>query len=218
MTPKILISTNKPNYPEAIKAAGGEPTVGATAAEVESFDGLLITGGADIAPHRYGEEICGSVNINEELDAYELALVDAFVKAGKPILGICRGYQLINIYFGGSLIQHIDTADSHRGEGDAVHTVDSAEDSLLTRLYGRHFAVNSSHHQAVKKLGVGLRLTQISDADGVVEGYEHTTLPIIGVQWHPERTTLAHARPDTVDGGALFSHFIELCKAEKKGK
>lgn len=218
MIPRILISTDKPNYPEAIRAAGAEPVTGASPEDVGDFDGLLITGGADVSPHRYGEEVCGSVNINEELDAYELALVRAFVKAKKPILGICRGYQLINVYFGGSLIQHIDTADSHRGKGDAVHTVDSIEDSLLTRLYGRHFAVNSSHHQALKKLGSGLRLTQVSDSEGVAEGYEHTSLPIIGVQWHPERTTLAHARPDTVDGGALFCHFVELCKAEKKGK
>ena len=107
MKPKILLSLDRPNYPEAIKAAGGEPVIGGLPDDAESFDGLLICGGPDVSPSRYGEQINGSVGIDEERDDYEFTLADAFVKAKKPILGICRGYQLLNIYFGGSLFRTV---------------------------------------------------------------------------------------------------------------
>ena len=217
MKPRILLSHNKSSYyADAVNAAGAIADPVFIPEQLNEYDGLLICGGADISPSRYGEEINGALDIDTERDNYEFDLMQKFLEAGKPILGICRGYQLINIFFGGSLIQHIPTANDHRGEGDAVHTVDSADGSVLTAIYGSHFSVNSSHHQAINRLGDGLRLVQISDTDGVAEGIEHTSLPIIGVQWHPERTTLTRARPDTVDGLKLFEYFVRLCEKQAK--
>ena len=214
MKPKILISQNTtlPNYINAIEANGAEVTAEYLPEYSDVYDGLLLSGGVDIHPRYYGEMIGGAVNVDEARDEAEMLLLRRFVEAKKPVLGICRGHQLINVFFGGSLIQHIATADSHKVEGDAVHSVESHEGALLTRLYGREFSVNSNHHQAIDRLGDGLRVTQISKDDGIIEGTEHTSLPIITVQWHPERTTLDKARPDTVDGGAIFGHFVELCK------
>lgn len=213
MKPRILISqsTKTPNYVEALEAHGAIVTAEYLPKYSDEYDGLLLSGGVDIHPRHYVQEIDGSVNIDEARDAAEMELLRQFVEAKKPIMGICRGHQMINVFFGGSLIQHIDTADDHRGEGDAVHDVDSAEGAILTALYGRHFAVNSSHHQAVDRLGEGLHAVQVSSRDGVIEGSEHDTLPIFSVQWHPERTALGRARPDTVDGGAIFKYFVELC-------
>lgn len=217
MKPKILISqsTKLPNYVEALEANGAIVTAEYLPKYSDEYDGLLISGGVDIHPRHYGQQINGSVNIDEARDAAEIELLRRFVEARKPVMGICRGHQLINVFFGGSLIQHIDTADSHRAEGDAVHSVDSAEGAILTSLYGRHFPVNSSHHQAVDRLGKGLHTVQVSSRDGVIEGTEHDALPIFSVQWHPERTTLGRARPDTVDGGAIFKYFVELCRSKK---
>ena len=213
MKPKILLSDNKsPYYYDAVTASGAAAVYDFDASRLEEYDGLLLCGGVDINPTRYGEEINGSVNIDDARDEYEFGLIKLFVEAKKPILAICRGYQLVNVFFGGSLIQHIPTADDHRGEGDAVHIVDSADGSVLTQLYGTRFSVNSAHHQAIKRLGEGLRLVQTSDADGVAEGVEHVSLPILAVQWHPERTTLSRARPDTVDGGKIFDYFVGMCK------
>ena len=218
MKPKILISQNTPlpNYVEAMVAGGAEVTAEYLPRYSEEYDGLLLSGGADIHPSYYGEEINGSVNIDDARDRAEMELLRRFVEAKKPVFGICRGYQLINVFFGGSLIQHIPTADDHRGEGDAVHSVDSKDGAILTELYGKHFSVNSSHHQAINKLGDGLHVVQVSDKDGVIEGVEHDSLPIFAVQWHPERTTLERARPDTVDGGKIFEYFANLCKSAAK--
>lgn len=220
MKPKILISqsTSLQNYVETLEAHGAEATAKYLPEYSDEYDALLLSGGVDVHPGRYGEEINGSINMDEKRDAAEIELIRRFVEAGKPIMGICRGHQLINIFFGGSLVQHIATTDAHRAEDDAVHTVRSELGSILTELYGERFPVNSNHHQAIKTLGRGLRAVQFSDADGIIEGVEHEALPIIGVQWHPERTTLGRARPDTVDGGAVFDAFIALCKRHMENK
>ena len=213
MKPKILISQNTtlPNYIEALEENGAIVTAEYLPKYSDEYDGLLLSGGADIHPRYYGQKIDGSVGIDEARDAAEMELLRHFVEAKKPVMGICRGHQLINVFFGGTLIQHIDTADDHRGEGDAVHNVDSVDGAILTSLFGRHFPVNSSHHQAVDRLGDGLHTVQVSSLDGICEGIEHESLPVFAVQWHPERTTLGRARPDTVDGGAIFKYFVELC-------
>ena len=138
-----------------------------------------------------------------------------FISAGRPVLGTCRGQQLINIFFGGTLIQHLPTAVHHsRDEGDdrdKAHLTRAEPDSFLGRLYGAEFAVNSSHHQAIDAIGEGLRAVQWSD-DSVIEGIEHIALPVWGVQWHPERMCFARARRDTVDGAALFHWFLNECQ------
>lgn len=215
MKPKILISTgggDASNYIAAIEAAGGDADARYLPTPDLSYDGLLLAGGDDIDPARFGEENRGSRDIDPARDRAEFALLDAFCAAGKPVMGICRGHQVINVRLGGSLIQDLCPilAPAHGGEGgDKVHLVTAAEGSLLRRLYGPEFAVNSSHHQALGRLGRGLAVTARS-TDGVVEAVEHDALPLISVQFHPERMTGARARPDTVDGGALFRAFLDL--------
>ena len=119
------------------------------------FDGLILCGGVDVDPHRYGEEINGSEKIDYDRDAAEFALLKAYVEAGKPVFGICRGHQLINVFFGGSLYQDIPEAVLHKKQEkqDSVHAVRALSDSILQKLYGEHFFVNSAHHQAIKALG-----------------------------------------------------------------
>ena len=215
MKPKILISTgggDASNYIAAIEAAGGEADARYLPTPDLSYDGLLLAGGADVDPARFGAENQGSVGIDPARDAAEFALLDAFFGAGKPVLGICRGHQVVNVWLGGSLIQDLcpALAPTHGSkDGDQVHPIRAAEDSLLHRLYGPAFAVNSAHHPALGRLGLGLAVTARS-TDGVVEAVEHDTLPLISVQFHPERMTAAKARPDTVDGGAIFRAFLAM--------
>ena len=213
--PRILLSaSSKTNYYiDAVLAAGGEPVLEyCPSASAEGYDGLILCGGNDIDPAYYGEGMDGAVNIDAARDKADFALFDVFMKAGKPILGICRGCQLLNVAFGGSLCQHLPNADQHTSgtSDDLVHLVRAERESVFFGLYGEQFSVNSWHHQAAKVLGKGLRLAMT--ADGVIEGFEHETLPVFGVQWHPERMCCSKTRPDTVDGQKVFVHFIELCK------
>ena len=234
MKPSILISTgggNAANYIAAIEAAGGRadarylPTLGRSADRRDGrwgeapmtslrYDGLVLAGGDDMDPALFGEVNCGSQGIDPARDRAELALLDAFLGAGKPVLAICRGHQVVNVWLGGSLIQDLDAslAPFHGGgEGDRVHLVKAADGSLLHRLYGPVFPVNSAHHQALGRLGRGLSITARSEG-GVAEAVEHDTLPLISVQFHPERMTGTLTRPDTVDGGAIFREFLDMAR------
>lgn len=208
---------NTVNYFEALRCLGAEPVSVAADVEVGAFDGLLLPGGGDLHPRLYGAQVEGSVRIDEELDARQMAVLDQFVKAGKVILGICRGHQLVNVYFGGSLIQNIPTSSRHVPHSgiDSVHTVSTPQDCWLTHLYGaREIAVNSAHHQAVDRIGRGLYVVQWSD-DGVPEAMVHESLPIWTVQWHPERMCFSHAREDTVDGSIVIRAFLKQCAARR---
>ncbi len=216
MIPKILLSIGgkKENYINAVEGAGGE-AFAAYLPEVDlSFDALILGGGPDLHPKYYGEEIKGSKNIDRARDEAELKLAEAFIKAGKPVMGICRGAQLLNVYFGGALYQHIDSADLHCSDSDfdLVHNVTSEKGSVLEGLYGEEFAVNSYHHQAVKLLGKDLRITAAEKETGEIEAFEHEFLPVIAFQWHPERMCFENKRSDTVDGAKVFIRFMEMCK------
>lgn len=219
MSPRILISaaTAKPdaalNYENAVRAAGGD-FVTRYCPEVDlSFDGLLLTGGGDVAPARYGQEDLGCVLIDLDRDRAELALAKAYLAAGKPILGICRGMQVLNVALGGTLVQDLgETLNTfhRRIDSDKVHPVLAQESSVLHGFYGPVFSVNSAHHQAADMPGNGAVITARSEA-GVAEALELPGAPVLGVQFHPERMTGAHLRPDTVDGGAIFCWFIAQC-------
>lgn len=215
MKPNILISTgggNAANYIAAIEAAGGQADARYLPTLDLSYDGLLLAGGEDMDPSLFGQANYGSQGIDRARDEAELALLTAFLAAGKPVLAICRGHQVINVWLGGDLIQDLAAplAPFHGGgKGDRVHPVRAVEGSLLHRLYGPVFSVNSSHHQALGRLGQGLSVTARSEG-GVAEAVEHETLPLISVQFHPERMTAAKARPDTVDGGAIFRAFLNM--------
>lgn len=203
---------NVKNYIAALQASGLSPVVTADPAEAAACDGLVLPGGGDIDPALYGAENAGSTDIDRPLDQAQLAALDAFVRAKKPVLGICKGCQVINVYFGGGLIQDLNAAvaAAHRYDGqDSVHAITAAEGSLLAGMYGPRFAVNSAHHQALGAAGTGLRVTARS-ADGVAEAAEHERLPVLGVQFHPERMCFAKARSDTVDGAAIFAWLKNL--------
>lgn len=225
------INQNVKNYTRAVLAAGMEPVVISVQSEqvqqnfqqeyldysvfrVEAYDGLLIPGGGDINPARYGQENQGSTMIVDALDELQFAMLDDFVKSGKPVLGICRGHQIINVYFGGTMIQHLPTAFRHArnlDEPDKVHCCTAREGSWLAKLYGTEFWHNSAHHQAVDRLGEGLVTDSRCLEDGTVEAIHHQTLPVYGVQWHPERMCLEWERDDTVNGLPVMQYLCRLC-------
>lgn len=213
MKPSILISTgggDASNYLAALEATGARGEARYLPAPDLRYDGLLLAGGGDMEPTRFGQPDCGSRDIDPDRDEAELALLDAFCAAGKPVLAICRGFQVVNVWLGGDLVQDLSPALAPfhgGGEGDRVHPVHAVEGSLLHRLYVPVFSVNSAHHQALGRLGRGLSVTARSEG-GVAEAVEHETLPLLAVQFHPERMTGAKARPDTVDGGAVFRAFL----------
>ena len=175
------------------------------------LDGLLLSGGADVAPALYGEETrpcCGEI--------FEISIVQKALKIGLPVLGICRGLQVMNVAMGGTLYQDIATQlpgaikhpcyDTPR---DKVHEVTVTEHSKLHRISGTtRIGVNSRHHQGVKKLGNGLVATAYSE-DGLIEAFECPAEKfVMAVQWHPE--SLSDRYPEAQ---AIFNAFAEACKA-----
>ena len=208
----IPVFAEVPNYIAVLSELGCEAVPAGEVCDTDDFDALVLPGGGDVDPCRYGEEMNGSWTPNPELDGLQFTMLDRFVKAGKPVFGICRGLQVINVYFGGSLVQDIPEAPRHRRNRelgvDNVHMTAAEPGSFLAELYGESFAVNSAHHQAVKTPGEGLRVVQRSD-DGIIEALCHETLPVYAVQWHPERMCYANRRGDTVDGSAVLRWFVE---------
>ena len=186
-------------YRRAVERAGGRIQWGGDPA---GCAGLLLPGGGDLEPWRYGQEDRACRNLEPDRDAAELKLLAWFADRKLPVLGICRGLQTINVFFGGTLCQdipgHIGT-----GECDARHAVYTAP-SILRLICGEDCAVNSAHHQAADRLGAGLEAVQWA-GDGVVEALCHRTLPVGGVQWHPERL------PGEM-GALVFRIFLARCR------
>jgi gamma-glutamyl-gamma-aminobutyrate hydrolase PuuD len=194
------------NYLAAVRRAGGEPRVvqppaGAVLGEVAEWaaelagriDGLLLTGGVDVDPARYGAGRQVETQPPEsDRDAAELALTEAAGERDVPVLAICRGMQILNVSRGGTLVQHLPghLIGHHLsdGDGDMLHEVSIAEGTRLAGILGHTRAtIPSRHHQAVEGLGRGL-LASAWAGDGVLEGVEDPQAPfLVGVQWHPER-------------------------------
>lgn len=174
----------------------------------EKADALLLSGGGDLHPSYYGRNRCEvDTDVDERRDAREWELLRQFCARRKPVLGICRGIQVIDVFFGGTLFQHLTTAHVHQ---NTVHTVVTSENGWLRRMVGEKLAVNSYHHQAIRTLGNGLRVSAVSDADGVIEAVEHDSLPIRAVQWHPERMMQDLCRDTNADMHPLFDAFIQM--------
>ena len=214
---RIAIPTSRPeaviNYRNALAGCGAQGETGREFTP-EEYDGLLLPGGWDVNPSRYGKTRIPQETVDDELDAIQFGVLELFLAAGKPILGICRGHQLLNIAFGGTLIQDLPTAAQHKSlpdGADNVHRIRTEPDSFLFRIFGAECAVNSSHHQGIEIPGKGLRAAAYSE-DGVIEAIEHDTLPVWGVQYHPERMCFAHRREDTADGSQVFRFFLEQCR------
>ena len=201
------------NYIAAVEGAGALPRGGYCPAPDLSCAGLILCGGEDLDWTLFADRDQGSEPPDRDRDQAELALCRAFLQAGRPILGICRGMQLLNVALGGDLIQDLppQVRPFHtRKGGDQVHPIRCEEGSFLHRLYGPLFPVNSSHHQAVGRLGEGLRAAAWSEG-GFLEAVDLAGRPVLGVQFHPERMAFARRRADTVDGAPIFNHFVNLC-------
>jgi len=177
-----------------------------------SYDGLILPGGGDISPALFGATNEGSRNIDEPLDRLQFQLLGQFLRLGKPVLGICKGLQIINVCFGGTILQDLPEESSLIHEydnGDKIHTTKAPRDTFPEQLYGRNPVTNSAHHQAIGDVGDGLLVAQYT-CDFVVEAIYHKSLPVLGVQWHPERMCFAHANPETDDGSLLLRYFSTL--------
>lgn len=173
-------------------------------------DGLLLPGGGDMDPKFYGQEripACGEPNLLR--DAAEPLLLRAFLAADKPVLGICRGIQVMNAVLGGDLYQDIKPFEHlpHNGHWAKVHTVTVRRGTLLSRILGQDTVlVNSQHHQAVDRIAPGFTLAALSE-DGIVEAIEKPDAGFcLGVQWHPE--WLSDADPAMQ---SLFDAFVNAC-------
>lgn len=195
------------NYTAALTACNVEPVLSMELSLADSCDALLVPGGADVDPIHYGQSNTASEGIDPDRDRDELYLIRRFLELGKPIWGICRGHQVINIALGGTLIQDIP-GHTQVDSIDRVHSVRVTHPFLRT-LYGDSFVSNSAHHQAVDRLGEGLTATCVSE-DGIIEGFIHENGRVLGVQFHPERIAFANRRPDADDGEPLFRAFLEL--------
>ena len=165
--------------------------------ELDGCDAVILPGGGDITPAFFGELNKGSGDIDTELDILQIQTVDFCIRHHLPLLGICKGMQVINVALGGTLIQDLPSAELHKHIGrDQHHITTVATGSFLYELYGKEMIVNSAHHQGVGKLGRQLIPIQWCPKDHCVEAIVHETLPIIGVQWHPERLGNAYLPPD----------------------
>lgn len=217
--PKIQLSGEAgkmDRYCDALTQLGGIPVPGYCPAPDLTCDGLLLCGGGDLESSLFGQKNCGSNPPDLARDRAEMALFQAFYQAGKPILGICRGMQVINVALGGTLIQDLPVCSRifHSPDhGELVHPIRSLEGSVLHGVYGSVFSVNSIHHQAVDQLGAGLRAIAWSES-GFPEAIDFPGRPILGVQFHPERMAFAHRRADTVDGAPILDYFLSLCQTQ----
>ena len=198
------------DYAQGVIAAGGVPVflpLSLDPAEIiPRLDGLLMSGGADIDPKRYGAEPEPELqSIEPARDEFELKILELVYECELPVAGICRGLQILNVHAGGSLYQDVpphsvrDKAPSTR-----VHDITTEKGSILEKLYGEKLEVNSLHHQSIKTLGKHFSASATSN-DGIVEGIEHSQLPIVAVQWHPEML-------DTRDSDPIFKWLVS--KAE----
>ena len=240
---------NNDSYFRAVRAAGAipltcgnvidldeplaEPYMNDYADELAArSDGMIITGGWDVDPHLYTDNVSEQSRYDARMDVLDALLLDAFYKAKKPVFGICRGIQFINVHFGGTLIQDIET---EKGIPNLVHNirarepvpenffhaheVEFTEGSELQRIFADcgspvSAGVNSYHHQALLEIAAGFTVTCVS-ADGIVEGIESTerldpsdplSPPLIfAVQWHPERMIREKGQL------GLFKRFTQIC-------
>lgn len=222
--PEDDLYTINPDYLDGVAAVGGRPALVGHATDVddakqtlERFDGLLLSGGADVHPSLYGAALNGSVDPDIASDRSDLAYLDAARTLGMPVLGICKGLQIINVAFGGTLHQDIWSDDgNHPARPDCSieaadafladrHEVTLTEGSLIADVVGAQTLItNSLHHQAADHIGDELLVTGRA-ADGTVEVLEHPDGRLLAVQWHPERMAES--------GWPLFRWLVEATRA-----
>ena len=218
--PKIGITTSPKReadyyltYGRAVEAAGAEAVYLPSGTDsVRGLDGLLLPGGWDVDPALYGEEADAKVgDIDPELDETEIRLFKDARGREIPVLGICRGQQVINVAMGGSLIQHLEGHEVRAyGRKHLAHTAAvDPESELGQAAEGRDIQVNSLHHQAVRSVAPGLRQTATGD-DGTIEGLETDDGLVVAVQCHPEELT-----GDLPWASKLFERFVARARARR---
>jgi len=188
----------------------------------DDLDGLLLTGGADVSPSSYGEEPLRPQWAGDAVrDRYEIDLIRAFVDAGKPVLGVCRGAQILNVAYGGTMYQDITTQCPgslvHRSQEryhHNLHEVDLLAGTYLASLYPgiERATINTIHHQAVKDLGADIVVEAVSTTDGVIEAIrvDEAGVWALGVQWHPEFIALTPEH-DLLDTAPVLEAFLSAC-------
>jgi putative glutamine amidotransferase len=197
-------------------------------AYAEHLDGLVLQGGADIAPETYGEApLTPEWSGDRVRDRYEIELFNAFLAVGKPIIGICRGCQLINVAFGGTLFQDIPTqvpeAIAHRDTvkyHQQLHGINLVQGTRLAALYPGTIqaTINSIHHQAVKDLGHDLVIEALGVPDGIIEAIRWRGASyVFGMQWHPEFLALENLHAAQLDGKPILHDFLDAARERKTG-
>lgn len=212
-------------YVEALRRAGGRPVLLThpepdPEAAVEGVDGLLVIGGGDVEPARYGRPPHPSVaGVDGDRDAVEIGVLRAAAARTLPTLAICRGAQIMNVAFGGTLIQHLPEATRLPHDGPDVdtpsfHDVRTDDSGALRSACGEPVLRCASwHHQGIETLGAGLRAAAWSD-DGLTEGVERTAGWMVGVQWHPEET----AASDPAQQGLFDALIAEAARYAANGR
>ncbi|MBR6677584.1 MAG: gamma-glutamyl-gamma-aminobutyrate hydrolase family protein [Oscillospiraceae bacterium] len=201
------------NYAAALRSCGATPVFSKDIDCSDTCGALLLPGGGDIHPKYYDAAVEDCRGLDEERDAAEWELMTRFTRSGRPILGVCRGMQVLNVFFGGTLRQHVEGHGGLADGSDSIHETRAADGSLFSCWWGDDFFVNSNHHQAVGTLAPCLRPLQKSK-DGVVEAFSHGALPVLGVEWHPERQMSEGRDPRLVDGTLIYRYFLSLCDWE----
>ena len=209
-------------YVKSVEMAGGVPVIlpnlqdaALLERQVEMLDGVILSGGADLDPRLYGEQPIDELGfVNLEVDQFYLDLIHTCEKLGKPVLGICKGCQAVNVAYGGTLYQDLKAqgATKFKHVGDApgrypCHMAKISEESKFLSFLPQQVDVNSFHHQAVKQVADGFTVAATAH-DGVIEAIERMEpTPVIGIQWHPEAMTAGgHEQMKS-----LFEHFFALC-------
>lgn len=208
------------DYVEAVLRAGAIPFIipfnedlEATREMVEKVDGIILSGGHDVNPYYYGEDPMLKIGeLFPERDVFDMELYKTAIELKKPIFGICRGYQIINVINGGTLYQDLSYADFVKIKHDqvdnptqATHFVELEEGTFLKNILGEKYKVNSFHHQILKDVAPGFKVVAKS-SDGVIESIEKITedIFVIGVQWHPEMLSASNEKSQ-----AIFNEFVK---------
>jgi putative glutamine amidotransferase len=201
-------------YEEALRAAGIEAVLLSPGgpASITGMAGLLLMGGSDVNPARYGEERHAETQEPDDArDELECALIGEAIARDLPLLAICRGIQILNVQHGGTLVQHLDSTKRHRqrreNRGLPAHRIEIIPGTRLAGIAGdaRAWDVNSRHHQAIARVGDGLRVSARDAEDGTIEAVERPDKRfVVGVEWHPENMSAADERQ-----ARLFQAFAE---------
>jgi len=210
------------SYVDAIYKSGGIPVVlpilkdiSAIREQVKLLDGIVLSGGRDVDPHFYGEEPLEKLEaIFPERDVHETALIKAATDLKKPIFAICRGMQILNVVYGGTLYQDLSLIPGNVLKHNQVskptlktHKIQIEENSIISEIFGKETMVNSFHHQALDKVADDFKVVARA-SDGVVEAIEHKTYKfLVGVQWHPEMLAV-----ECDEARELFKRLIEEAK------